>query len=1016
MNIASRRKCRSWVALGIALAAGAAAAPTELTLTTEGRPAATIVLAEDAPHAAVFAAQELRYHVQRCSGAELPVTSAAAAVTGTRILIGDSPATRALGLRAADLAAQEYLIAFRPQTLVLLGRDRDTPPPPAAVASGAPTVVEGRFGRALRFDGRAALRADRAGFDDAAGSLECWVRLPEGPFPPGAGTILRLDGSDPWTYHIVETVGGTRRLRYVTYDGKAGMEVRSGDLAPGWHHLAATHDTARRQIELYVDGVSQGTAPFTQSTCRQAALHIGGIVSGAADRPVGNPFAGDIDDVVVRTTARAPTPEALASAAVADTGTALLLRLDETAGAPRDASGRVRPVPIPGVFDEQGTGMAVYDFLERFCGVRWYAPGEVGLVCPNAPTLSVRGQDVRRRPQFIFRQGPYMPVYGMLKAVWNNPSGEDVRLYARRLRLGGQPYAANHSFYGYYDRFYEKNPKQPALFEAPHPDWFAQGYTGKPPQMCFSNPGFIDQVVRDARDYFDGKGAKPGAQASGDFFALVPMDNSAWCKCPACQATLDPAQQTNPHFSNGIASDYVFGFANAVAKEIRRSHPDKVLATLAYSSYAYYPKHIRLESNIAVQLCLHVRNWWAPDMERNDMAFYESWVSKEKDRPIYLWLYYCFPEEVAMNSGWNCFPGFFAHTLDRQFKRFAKDGVRGAFLNNLGDYLDTYLTFRYLDDPGQDVDRLIDEFHTLYYGAAAVPMKQLYLRIEEIFSDPANYPEDIRSGKRHSHQTEEMAWGCLGTAERMAELGALMAEARRLAGSDLEKQRVALFEKGIWDYMVEGRRKYVAKTALAPDVAALKAQGPARARVPRLASAAAAGAAAGVDWPKAAVLGGWRTLQGFPTERQPEARVAHDGHFLYVQLTEPVAPASLQTDDGIWAGDDWEVFLARQRAQPYRQVGVNPKWVFADLGLGDGAPMPPSGVKVVSDTRQPGCWTVTLAFPLETILPGGLKPGDRFYANFFRATGGRPRELLAWTPNFADRFHVPERLGELTLE
>jgi hypothetical protein len=880
------------------------------------------------------------------------------------------------------------------------------------------------------------------------------VRLPEGPFPEGAGTILRLDGSDPWTYHIVETVGGTRRVRYVTYDGKAGTAVLSGDLTAGWHHLAATHDAGRHQIELRVDGQSQGTAPFTSSTCGRAALHLGGIVTGAADKPVGNPFVGDVDEVVVRTAVPPPSLEALAAAAAADSATALLLRFDETAGPPRDASGRLRPLPVPGIFDEQGTCTAVYDFLERFCGVRWFAPGELGLVCPrrllqnpgddvevvppvaedwrvgfhpdrnagvlqeapSSPTLAVRGEDVRRRPVFGFRQGPYLPVYGILRTLWDNPAGEDVRRYACRLRLGGQPYAANHSFYGYYDRFYEKNPEHPERFEAAHPDWFAQGYTGKPPQMCFTNPGFVRQVVQDARDYFDGKGARPGAQASGDFFALVPMDNSAWCKCPACQAKLDPAEQANPHFSNGIASDYVFGFANEVAKEIRKSHPDKVLATLAYSSYAYYPKSIRLESNIAVQLCLHVRNWWAPDMERNDMAFYESWVGKEKDRPIYLWLYYCFPEEVAMNSGWNCFPGFFAHTLDRQWKRFAKDGIRGAFLNNLGDYLDTYLTFRLLDDPSQDVDRLIDEFHSLYYGAAAAPMKQLYLRIESIFMDPLNYPEDIRTGKRHSHQTEEMAWGYLGTEERMAELGRLMAEAKRLAQSEIEKRRVGLFEKGIWDYMVEGRRKYVAKTVLAPEVQALKDRGPATARVPRLPDAAAAGDAARVDWSKASVLGGWRTLQGYPTQRQPGARVAHDGQFLYVQLVDPVAPASLRAEPDIWSGDDWEVFISRQRAKPFRQIGVNPKGVSADIGVGDGAPMPPSGAKVASDTGQADRWTVTLAIPLETILPGGLKAGNTFYANFFRATGGQPRELLGWTPNFGDSFHVPERLGELTLE
>jgi hypothetical protein len=164
-----------------------------------------------------------------------------------------------------------------------------------------------------------------------------------------------------------------------------------------------------------------------------------------------------------------------------------------------------------------------------------------------------------------------------------------------------------------------------------------------------------------------------------------------------------------------------------------------------------------------------------------------------------------------MNGGRHCFPGFFAHTVDRQFKMFAHDHIRGVFLNNLGDYLDTYITFRLLDDPSQDVDKLIDEFHRLYYGAASEPMKKLYLYIEKTFSDSANYPESIRKGNRHEHQTEEPAWRYLGTPERMAEMGKLMEQAERLARTDMEKKRVALFRQGVWGYMVEGRRMWDAK-------------------------------------------------------------------------------------------------------------------------------------------------------------------------------------------------------------
>ncbi len=787
------------------LSAGTAPASAgPLVLASGGRPKAPIVVARQPSAVAEFAAAELQGHVRRVTGALLLIVRDDARVTGNRILVGESAATRALGLTSRSFKPQEYLIRADARTLVLMGRDNPgaATTGPARV-TGQPARVPGRQGLAVRFDGaHDALTVEQNGFSDEAGTLALWAWIPAKAHETEA-TLLRLDGANPWSYHILRHVG--RGVTYVTYDGEKGSSVASGELAEGWHHIVATHDRRAARIELFVDGASQGVAPFTRSTCAGSPLLIGGI---PGDGKVGNPFAGMVDDVVVSTAVCAP--QTLTAGKPAP-GATLLLRFDEPKAPYRDSSGVARVPDPPGAYDEQGTCYAVYDFLERCCGVRWFAPGEVGMVCPSRPALSVASLNVRRSPAFRFRQGTYLPVYGILKELWENPNPAEVRLYACRMRLGGQQYAANHSFYGYYDRFWKVNPERRDLSEAEHPDWFAKGYAGQPPQMCFTDPGFVAQVVQDARDYFDGKGAKPGAQANGDFFALVPMDNSSWCKCPACVAQLDPSEEKSPHFSNGWASDYIFGFANQVAREIRKSHPGKYLATLAYSSYAYYPKHTRLESNIAVQLCLHVRNWWSPAMEKNDTAFYRSWTTKEKDRPIYLWLYYCFPEEIATNGGWNAFPGFFAHTVDRQFKMFAKDGVRGVFLNNLGDYLDTYATLKYLDDPSRSIDRLIGEFHTLYYGAAAAPMKKLYLRIEETYSNPAYYSEAVRNGVGHAHQTEDMAWGSLGTEARMAEFGALMDEAKRLARTDMEKRRVALFERGIWRYMVEGRAKWVAK-------------------------------------------------------------------------------------------------------------------------------------------------------------------------------------------------------------
>ena len=124
----------------------------------------------------------------------------------------------------------------------------------------------------------------------------------------------------------------------------------------------------------------------------------------------------------------------------------------------------------------------------------------------------------------------------------------------------------DHSFYGYYNRFYQKSadPKAAELFEQAEPSWFAQGYEGQPPQMCYTDEGFIAQVAQDARDYFDGKGARPGASAAGDCFGLVPMDNGSYCTCAMCKAFYPPTEPDTLLFSNGQWSDYVFQFVNRV--------------------------------------------------------------------------------------------------------------------------------------------------------------------------------------------------------------------------------------------------------------------------------------------------------------------------------------------------------------------------------------------------------------------------------------------------------------------
>jgi len=602
---------------------------SRFALVTGGRPAATIVLAALPTPAAHLAALELRHHVHRLTGVVLPVRCDSA--TGPVILVGESSATRALGLRNQDFSPQEYLVRIEPDRVVLLGRDtRDFAAAPAEV------------GRDTNF-------------------------------------------SDP-------------------------------------------------------------------SSLRTAVQF-----SAATAAPPLSP---------------ADLPDALT---------------------------------LPGPYDDQGTAYAVYDFLERHCGIRWFGPGDALASVPACtPELSVALGEQRRAPVFKFRLGTPTWDWPIMKAQWANPTSAAVALYQRRLRVGGERWAANHSFSSYPERFQSRCPA-----------FFAQDEAGARDtrQLCYSSPALVAQVAQDAREYFDGRGLHGQQVALGDYFAVVPFDNNSWCRCDFCRPLLDRdrANTRGTHFNSGLATHYWFSFVNAVAREVRRTHPGKWVATLAYHVYAFRPTEFALEPNVAVAPCLQVRNYWAPAIRRHEAEFYRTWVDA-RDRPIHLWNYYCFPEESGFLSGkWQCFPGFSSHLLADQIRDYARDGVRGVFLCGLGEQLDYYVTQKLYDDPAQDVDALLAEFFIRYFGAAAAPMARFYRVIEEAFTNPANYPPEVIASEAQQHQTPEIAWEWLGTAARMAQLGTLMDEATALASTPSERERVALWRRGVWDHMVEGRRRYLAE-------------------------------------------------------------------------------------------------------------------------------------------------------------------------------------------------------------
>lgn len=980
---------------------------TPFAIASKNKPQVTIVLPSSPTRSEVFAAAELQLHLEKITDSKIPVSYENQTILGNKIYLGNTKPLNEIISKTKPFAPQEYLITKINDGIVLAGKDSSQKS--GATFNGDPHWVEGKSGGAMKFNGKnQVFEISVEEFNDREGTFEMWVLVE----PDSKGTLLRVDGN-PWSYHIISIENQT--IQYSNFDGSKNSKISSGKIEPGWNYVKVTYDSPSKESSLTINDQAPVKGDYRMTSCRGHKIYIGGTLFGTKNGEVVNPLLGTIDQIRYSNKVRLESTSS--SPMTIDENTQFFISFDEGKGLPGILPVKINLDKTPDLFEEQGTCYAVYDFLELFCGIRWYGPTDLGLVFKKNPNLEVSIQPIRRIPSMGYRYILYPPYptpdFPMNMTLWNNPNKKEMTLYWHRMRNGGHQYKANHSFYGYYDRFWEKNDKNPTVFESKRPEWFAYGYKGKPAQMRFIEESLVQQVTQDARDYFDGKGLKYGGMAQGNYFAIIPNDSSEQCKSPEVQKLLDKnAQGTRD--CNGRASNYVFGFVNRVAKELKKTHPDKYIAALAYYDYSVYPTDQRLESNIAIQLCLAVNNYWCPIMKKSYTDMYQSWVSKEKDRPIYLWLYPQFPEETGNMKGFKVFPGFNSRLIAEQMKQFAKDGIRGLFLNGSSQQLNNYMYNRMAWNANEDPEKILSEFFSNYYGPAEIPMKNLFMEIESTYQDSKNYPKDVLEAVDSQHQTERIAWHYLGTTERMSRWETQITEAKKLAQTSPYKERVALFETGVWNHMKEGKKAFQIKAKYEDEVNALSKLPPSSYNIPLIQFKEDWKSAENPLWDKALTSSINRSILGFPSERKFEIKVAHDKNYLYLKLDEDTTGVKVASLPGIFWGDTLEIFFAKNRSQPYIQFAFNATGQSNLIRKGEIAA--PKTSPEFNSYEKEKRWISMVRIPLNAVLDSPVsKQNKSIYLNIVRGTSGGT-DPLSWQPLFQPGFHAPNRFAELILE
>ena len=361
----------------------------------------------------------------------------------------------------------------------------------------------------------------------------------------------------------------------------------------------------------------------------------------------------------------------------------------------------------------RGVLYGVYELLERFGGCDWFAPW-----CENVPKMrefSVPGDlDISGHPAFAARNASWRQVHTARDRA-SRDFGAKMRFNSSIESCYGGPgvkYAKGLAWDNAIGRL-----APPKEHFAEHPEWYCEidgRRTGEDWQPCCMSTGLVAFVAGRVKELFS-------TEPDADAVSVAQMDCGRPCRCAACKACAE---------AEGSMSGPNIIFANAVAEEVEKAFPDKLIATFAYKHTRHPPKNIRPRRNVMVVLCTYECSFSLPferSRHANTKRFCEdlkAWGGICRNLRVYD---YC----VNFRNYLSPFPNIYS--LAQNYKLFRKCGTRWLGSQGCGDgfhaefaELKCWLQSKLMWNPDQDVEPLIDRFMVGYYGAAAPAVRQYF--------------------------------------------------------------------------------------------------------------------------------------------------------------------------------------------------------------------------------------------------------------------------------------------------
>ena len=383
--------------------------------------------------------------------------------------------------------------------------------------------------------------------------------------------------------------------------------------------------------------------------------------------------------------------------------------------------------------DDTGTWYAAAELLEQI-GVRFYAPYENGTVIPEMKDVSVAEQNLKSEAAFALRDFYYGP---------GDPGGI---AWFKRLKAGNYSLIINNHLT--YDIF--SSQEQQKL----HPEYLACDAEGKPYPgypAGYGMPRFGNQDFRRASIIYMNKvfDALPDVSA----IAMGQPDGGIILDDRDIKLYGKDGESLAQRISNCFWEYTVY-----MAKELKKSHPDKFLLYLIYGEgVRMVPTNLKSDDpdNIILAFAQPYSAYRVLNFtNREALAERKNWFSSVKQRgksPVWdYYLYYRFTDFPR-------FPVFFTDSLQVEMKEMQPYGM-GKFMEiplaaqsngvaqtggmddvglHVGEpalmHLMLYWQSKLLWNPNLDRKAMLEEYYKLYFGPAAAEMKEFHEFAEEVW-------------------------------------------------------------------------------------------------------------------------------------------------------------------------------------------------------------------------------------------------------------------------------------------